>query len=87
MADLVNRKTYDKTYFALAKYVYKQNCGICRSENRQVIEESSLHLEKGTVWCALWAEVLIQSNMCNKVFENYLTAYNTLHGLLKPRNG
>ncbi|GFY05037.1 hypothetical protein TNCV_561691 [Trichonephila clavipes] len=34
---------------------HKQNCRIWSEANPQVYVEESLHLEKLTVWCALWA--------------------------------
>ena len=41
-------------------YVNKQNYRIWRSKNPQVIEQRPLHSEKGTVWCALWSEGVIE---------------------------
>ena len=39
----------DEVHFTLGKYVNKQNCRIWGSENRQVVEERSLHPEKGVI--------------------------------------
>ena len=46
----------DEAQFTLRGYVNKQNCRIWDSVNPQIIEETSLHPEKVTVWCALWPE-------------------------------
>ncbi|GFY08261.1 putative DD41D transposase [Trichonephila clavipes] len=40
-------------------YVNKQNCRIWSEANPQVYVETSLHPEKLTVWCALWAGGII----------------------------
>ncbi|GFV14621.1 uncharacterized protein TNCV_1775721 [Trichonephila clavipes] len=40
-------------------YVIKQNCRIWSEANSQVYVETPLHLEKLTVWCALWAGGII----------------------------
>ncbi|GFU86735.1 uncharacterized protein TNCV_4303851 [Trichonephila clavipes] len=45
----------DEAHFWLNGYVYKQNCHIWSEANTQVYVETSLHPEKPTVWCALWA--------------------------------
>ncbi|GFV33829.1 putative DD41D transposase [Trichonephila clavipes] len=45
----------DEAHFWLIGYVNKQNCRIWSEANPQVYVETSLHLEKLTVWCALWA--------------------------------
>ncbi|GFW51714.1 putative DD41D transposase [Trichonephila clavipes] len=45
----------DITHFWLNGYVNKQNCRIWSEANPQVYVETPLHLEKLTVWCALWA--------------------------------
>ncbi|GFV27080.1 putative DD41D transposase [Trichonephila clavipes] len=45
----------NEAHFWLNGYVNKQNCRIWSEANPQVYVESSLHLEKLTVWCALWA--------------------------------
>ena len=55
----------DEVHFTLGGYVNKQNCHIWGSEYPQVIEERSLHLEKVTVGCAVWSEVVI-----GPLFEN-----------------
>ncbi|GFX80957.1 hypothetical protein TNCV_1909501 [Trichonephila clavipes] len=44
----------DEEHFWLNGYVNKQNCRIWSEANRQVYVETPLHLEKVTVWCALW---------------------------------
>ena len=49
----------DEAHFTLGGYVNKQNCHVWGSENPQVIEKMPLHLEKVTVWCALWSEGVI----------------------------
>ncbi|GFV78426.1 uncharacterized protein TNCV_95831 [Trichonephila clavipes] len=45
----------DEAHFWLNGYVNKQNCRIWNEANPQVYVEKPLHLEKLTVWCALWA--------------------------------
>ncbi|GFW43134.1 uncharacterized protein TNCV_1475291 [Trichonephila clavipes] len=45
----------DEAHFWLNGYVNKQNCRIWNEANPQVYVETSLHPEKLTVWCALWA--------------------------------
>ncbi|GFV33893.1 DUF4817 domain-containing protein [Trichonephila clavipes] len=45
----------DEAHFWLNGYVKKQNCRIWSEANPQVYVETPLHLEKLTVWCALWA--------------------------------
>ncbi|GFT16769.1 hypothetical protein TNCV_1333801 [Trichonephila clavipes] len=45
----------DEAHFWLNGYVNKQNCRIWIEANPQVHVETPLHLEKLTVWCALWA--------------------------------
>ncbi|GFU65183.1 hypothetical protein TNCV_4056531 [Trichonephila clavipes] len=45
----------DESHFWLNGYVNKQNCHIWSEANPQVYVETPLHLEKLTVWCALWA--------------------------------
>ncbi|GFS72137.1 uncharacterized protein TNCV_3904091 [Trichonephila clavipes] len=45
----------DEAHFWLNGYVNKQNCRIWSEANPHVYVETPLHLEKLTVWCALWA--------------------------------
>ncbi|GFY20090.1 uncharacterized protein TNCV_2147831 [Trichonephila clavipes] len=45
----------NEAHFWLNGYVNKQNCRIWSEANPQVYVETSLHPEKLTVWCALWA--------------------------------
>ncbi|GFS50846.1 uncharacterized protein TNCV_4847541 [Trichonephila clavipes] len=49
----------DEAHFWLNAYVNKQNCRIWSEANPQVYVETSLHPEKLTVWCALWAGGII----------------------------
>ncbi|GFX58193.1 transposable element Tc3 transposase [Trichonephila clavipes] len=49
----------DEEHFWLNGYVKKQNCRIWSEANPQVYVETPLHPEKLTVWCALWAGVII----------------------------
>ncbi|GFV50181.1 uncharacterized protein TNCV_620941 [Trichonephila clavipes] len=49
----------DGAHFWLNGYVNKQNCRIWSEANPQVYVETPLHLEKLTVWCALWAGGII----------------------------
>lgn len=49
----------DEAHFWLNGYVNKQNCRIWSDDNPQAIEETPLHPQKVTVWCALWAEGII----------------------------
>ncbi|GFX36568.1 uncharacterized protein TNCV_2031491 [Trichonephila clavipes] len=49
----------DEAHFWLNGYVNKQNCRIWSEANPQVYVETSLHPEKLTVWCALWASGII----------------------------
>ncbi|GFV41711.1 uncharacterized protein TNCV_3628621 [Trichonephila clavipes] len=51
----------DEAHFWLNGYVNKQNCRIWSEANPQVYDETPLHPEKLTVWCALWADgILLQ---------------------------
>ncbi|GFV93312.1 uncharacterized protein TNCV_3685351 [Trichonephila clavipes] len=45
----------DEAHFWLNGYANKQNCRIWSEANPQVYVKTSLHPEKLTVWCALWA--------------------------------
>ncbi|GFV18084.1 hypothetical protein TNCV_168881 [Trichonephila clavipes] len=45
----------DEAHFWLNGYVNKQNGRIWSEANPQVYDETPLHPEKLTVWCALWA--------------------------------
>ncbi|GFW41917.1 DUF4817 domain-containing protein [Trichonephila clavipes] len=49
----------DEAHFWLNGYVNKQSCRIWSEANPQVYVETPLHLEKLTVWCALWASGII----------------------------
>ncbi|GFV70012.1 uncharacterized protein TNCV_5074771 [Trichonephila clavipes] len=49
----------DEAHFWLNGYVNKQNCRIWSEANPQVYDETPLHPEKLTVWCALWAGGII----------------------------
>ncbi|GFT70777.1 putative DD41D transposase [Trichonephila clavipes] len=49
----------DEAHFWLNGYVNKQNCRIWSEANPQVYVETPSHPEKLTVWCALWAGVII----------------------------
>ncbi|GFX96896.1 putative DD41D transposase [Trichonephila clavipes] len=49
----------DEVHFWLNGYVNKQNCRIWSEANPQVYDETPLHPEKLTVWCALWAGGII----------------------------
>ncbi|GFT22051.1 hypothetical protein TNCV_3271141 [Trichonephila clavipes] len=50
----------DEAHFWLNGYVNKQNCRIWSEANPQVYVETPLHPEKLTVWCTLWAGVILQ---------------------------
>ncbi|GFX79443.1 hypothetical protein TNCV_1715931 [Trichonephila clavipes] len=50
----------DEAHFWLNGYVNKQNFRIWSEANPQVYVEAPLHLEKLTVWCALWAGGILQ---------------------------
>ncbi|GFT67779.1 uncharacterized protein TNCV_271681 [Trichonephila clavipes] len=52
----------DEAHFWLNDYVNKQNCHIWSEANPQVYVETSLHPEKLTVWCALWAGGILLQN-------------------------
>ncbi|GFS92020.1 uncharacterized protein TNCV_1931811 [Trichonephila clavipes] len=56
--DVIN-PLIDEAHFWLNGYVNKQNCRIWSKANPQVYVETPLHLEKLTVWCALWAGGII----------------------------
>ncbi|GFS74226.1 transposable element Tc3 transposase [Trichonephila clavipes] len=60
-ADLLlrNKVRCDEAHFWLNGYVNKQNCRIWSEANPQVYVETPLHLEKLTIWCALWADGII----------------------------
>ncbi|GFW80796.1 uncharacterized protein TNCV_3778761 [Trichonephila clavipes] len=49
----------DEAHFWLNGYVNKQTCCIWSEANPQVYVETSLHPEKLTVWCALWAGAVV----------------------------
>ncbi|GFV73258.1 uncharacterized protein TNCV_317781 [Trichonephila clavipes] len=49
----------DEAHFWLNGYVNKQNCRIWSETNPQVYVKTPLHPEKLTVWCALWAGVIL----------------------------
>ncbi|GFW91640.1 uncharacterized protein TNCV_4500591 [Trichonephila clavipes] len=49
----------DEAHFWFNGYVNKQDCRIWSEANPQVYVETSLHPEKLTVWCALWAGGII----------------------------
>ncbi|GFV16177.1 uncharacterized protein TNCV_3379411 [Trichonephila clavipes] len=51
----------DEAHFWLNGYVNKQNCHIWSEPNPQVYDETPLHPERLTVWCALWAGGIIGS--------------------------
>ncbi|GFU96659.1 hypothetical protein TNCV_2245661 [Trichonephila clavipes] len=54
--DLRKRTLFsDEAHFWLNNYVNKQNCRIWSEANPQVYVEMTLHPEKLTVLCALWA--------------------------------
>ncbi|GFT64600.1 transposable element Tc3 transposase [Trichonephila clavipes] len=53
--DLNPIETVHEAHFWLNGYVNKQNCRIWSQANPQVYNETPLHPEKLTVWCALWA--------------------------------
>ncbi|GFV89726.1 hypothetical protein TNCV_827181 [Trichonephila clavipes] len=50
----------DEAHFWLNGYVNKQKCRIWSEANPQVYVETPLHLEKLTVWCALWSGGILQ---------------------------
>ncbi|GFU50756.1 putative DD41D transposase [Trichonephila clavipes] len=52
----------DEAHFYLNGYVNEQNCRIWSEANPQVYVETSLHPEKLTAWCALWAGGIIGPN-------------------------
>ncbi|GFW60129.1 putative transposable element [Trichonephila clavipes] len=49
----------DEAHFCLNGYVNKQNCRIWSEANPRVYDETPLHPEKLTVWCALWSSGII----------------------------
>ncbi|GFV75745.1 uncharacterized protein TNCV_1756731 [Trichonephila clavipes] len=49
----------DEAHSWLNGYVNKQNCRIWSEANPRVYVETTLHPEKLTVWCALWAGGII----------------------------
>ncbi|GFV83010.1 hypothetical protein TNCV_1180241 [Trichonephila clavipes] len=49
----------DEAHLWLNGYVNKQNCRIWSEANPQVYDETPLHPEKLTVWCALWAGAIL----------------------------
>ncbi|GFU64971.1 ras association domain-containing protein 1 [Trichonephila clavipes] len=53
--DIIGILFSDEAHFWLNGYVNKINCRIWSEANPQVHVETSLHPEKLTVWCALWA--------------------------------
>ncbi|GFV20223.1 hypothetical protein TNCV_4195211 [Trichonephila clavipes] len=52
----------DEVHFWLNGYVNKQNCRIWSEANPQVYVETPLHLERLTVWFALWAGGIFLQN-------------------------
>ncbi|GFT11492.1 transposable element Tcb2 transposase [Trichonephila clavipes] len=59
LLDIVVQSMRDEAHFWLNGYVNKQNCRIWSEANPQVYVETPLHVEKLTVWCALWAGGII----------------------------
>ncbi|GFW15058.1 uncharacterized protein TNCV_983501 [Trichonephila clavipes] len=59
----------------------KQNCRIWSEANPQVYVETSLHPEKLTVWCALWARGIIGPYFFEN-YEGYNVTLNATRGLL-----
>jgi len=49
----------DEVHFTMDGFVNKQNCRIC-DENPRVIQKRGLHPKKVTVWCAFWANGIIE---------------------------
>ena len=60
----------DEAHFTMDGFVNKQNCRIWGDENPRVIHEKSLHPQKVTVWCAFWANGIIEPFF----FEDYAGA-------------
>ncbi|GFW74467.1 HTH_48 domain-containing protein [Trichonephila clavipes] len=52
----------DEAHFWLNGYINKQNCRIWSEANPQEYVETTLHPEKLTVWCALWAGGILFKN-------------------------
>ncbi|GFV40707.1 hypothetical protein TNCV_5054871 [Trichonephila clavipes] len=62
MVDIHKRILFsDEAHFWLNDYVNKQNCRLWSEANPQVYVETTLHPEKLTVWCALWAGGILLS--------------------------
>ncbi|GFV62749.1 uncharacterized protein TNCV_3101221 [Trichonephila clavipes] len=69
----------DEEHFWLNGYVNKQICLIWSEANPQMYVETTLHPEKLTVWCALWAAAVVPTRRRN-------TAHATIN-LLKDTFG
>ncbi|GFT58364.1 putative DD41D transposase [Trichonephila clavipes] len=63
----------DEAHFWLNGYVNKQNCHIWNEANPQVYNETPLHPEKLTVWCALWAGGIIGPYFFKNDEEHHVT--------------
>jgi len=44
----------DEAHFDIKGYVNRQNCRIWGSENPREFQVKPMHLQRVTVWCALW---------------------------------
>ena len=49
----------DEAHFWLNSYVNKQNCRIWNEDQPEALQVLSMHPEKVTVWCGLWAGGII----------------------------
>ena len=61
-------------------HINKQNYHIWGSKNPQAIEERPLHIEKVTVWCALWSEVVIGPYFSENNYETTVTVNSKRYG-------
>ncbi|GFV76309.1 putative DD41D transposase [Trichonephila clavipes] len=73
----------DEAHFWLNGYVNKQNCRNWSEANPQVYVETPLHLEKLTIWCAIWAGGIIGPYF----FKNDEGHNVTVNGAVIPTNG
>ena len=49
----------DEAHFWLNGYVNKHNCGFWSEDQSKELQKLPVHAEKVTVWCGLWAVVII----------------------------
>ena len=54
----------DEAHFYFNGYVNKQNCRFWSEDQPEELQKLSMHSEKVTVWCGLWAGGIIGPYFC-----------------------